>query len=278
MTNLTFSEKNDIILEINDTESGENMVLALDVGNSEISIGVFRNGSLSFVSHISTDTNRTADEYAIKILSILNLYTIDRKTVKGVVISSVVPQLNFTLRKSIQFVFDTEPLFVGPGVKTGLGIQCDMPSSVGADLICACVAVRKICNGAALIIDIGTATKMMVVNKKGAFIGASIIPGVMMGLNALAKETAQLPGIDLDIPSAIIAKNTVDCMKSGIIFGHASMLDGMIERFFEAFGEELPVYVTGGLASLIVPHCKHPMILREHLVLDGLHTIYQKNC
>ena len=277
MTNLTFSEKNDIILEINDTESGENMVLALDLGNSEISIGVFRDDTLSFVSHISTDTNRTADEYAIKILSILNLYNVDRKNVKGIVISSVVPQLNFTIRKAIRFVFDIEPLFVGPGIKTGLGIQCDMPSSVGADLICACVAVRKICNGAALIIDIGTATKMMVVNKKGAFIGASIIPGVMMGLNALAKETAQLPSIDLDAPAGVIAKNTVDCMKSGIIFGHASMLDGMIDRFFETYGEEIPVYVTGGLASLIVSHCKKPMILQNHLVLNGLYAIYQKN-
>ncbi len=253
------------------------MVLALDIGNSEISIGVFKDDALSFVSHISTDTNRTADEYAIKILNILNLYTIDRKTVKGVVISSVVPQINFTIRKAIQFVFDTDPLFVGPGVKTGLGIQCDMPSSVGADLICACVAVRKICNAAALIIDIGTATKMMVINKKGAFIGASIMPGVMMGLNALAEETAQLPNVDLDAPACVIAKNTVDCMKSGIIFGHASMLDGMVERFFETYGEELPVYVTGGLASLIAPHCKHKMILQDHLVLSGLYMIYQKN-
>ena len=253
------------------------MVLALDIGNSEIAIGGFENDALQFISHIETNASQTSDEYAIKILNILALYSVDFKMVKGAVVSSVVPQMNFTIKKAIAFVFGVEALFVGPGVKTGLGIQCDMPSSVGTDLICACVAARKLCGGASLIIDIGTATKMMVVNKKGAFIGASIIPGVMMGLNALAKETAQLPNIDLDAPSSVIAKNTVDCMKSGVVFGHASMLDGMIERFFEAYGEEMPIFVTGRLAHLILPHCKHPMNLEEHLVLEGLYTIYQKN-
>ena len=254
------------------------MILALDIGNSEIAIGGFENDSLQFVSHIETNASRTSDEYAIKILNILALYSVDFKKVSGTVVSSVVPQLNFTIKKALKFIFGIDALFVGPGVKTGLGIQCDMPSSVGTDLICACVAARKLCTGASLIIDIGTATKMMVVNKKGAFIGASIMPGLMMGLKALAKETAQLPSIDLDTPSSVIAKNTVDCMKSGVVFGHASMLDGMIERFFEAYGEKMPIYVTGSLAQLIVPYCTHEMILDEHLVLSGLYMIYQKNC
>lgn len=253
------------------------MVLALDIGNSEIAIGGFEEDALRFVSHIETNASQTTDEYAIKILNILALHSVDFKTVQGAVVSSVVPQLNFAIKKALRFVFGVDALFVGPGVKTGLGIQCDMPSSVGSDLICACVAAKKLCSGASLIIDIGTATKMMVVNKKGAFIGASIIPGVMMGLNALAKETAQLPNVDLDAPSSVIAKNTADCMKSGVVFGHASMLDGMIERFFEAYGEELPIYVTGSLAHLILPYCKHDMILDEHLVLTGLYMIYQKN-
>jgi len=253
------------------------MILTVDVGNSEIALGGFEGGALTFVARIATDPHHTDDEYSMKLESVLHLHQVDRERISGAIISSVVPQLNRSLKNAIRHLLGIEPLMVGPGIKTGLAIQCDNPASVGADLICACVAAHELYGAPCLIVDIGTATKMMVVNEKGAFIGVSIIPGVLMGLNALARGTAQLPNIDLGAPSRIIAKNTIDCMRSGVIFGHACLIDGMIDRINEEIGRELPVYVTGGLAPAILPHCRHTMIADEHLLLRGLYIIYQKN-
>jgi len=253
------------------------MVLAIDIGNSNITFGGFENNKLSFVANISTDTTATEDEYSIKILNILSLYKVKKKDINGAIMASVVPQLNSVIKNSVKFLFGIEILTVGPGIKTGISIHCDTPSSVGSDLICASVAAHFIYGSPALIIDLGTATKMTVVNEKGAFIGTSIMPGIMMGLNALANETAQLPKVSLEAPDNVIAKNTVDCIKSGIIYGHASMIDGMTERIKKEVGENLSVYITGGYAPVILPYCKQKMILDENLVLKGLNIIYNKN-
>ena len=190
--------------------------------------------------------------------------------------SSVLP-LVVPLVKMCERYFHLHPLVVGPGIKTGIGIQCDNPASVGSDLICACVATHFIYGSPALIVDMGTATKMTVVNEKGSFIGVSIIPGLETGLKALAAGTAQLPQVSLEAPPHVIGKNTVDCMKSGVIFGHASMIDGMIDRICDEMGTDLPVYATGGLSSVVIPHCKHGIKTDEHLVLKGLNIIYKKN-
>ena len=253
------------------------MILTIDIGNSNIIFGGFIENELKFVARMATDTTRTSDEYASNILSILALHNVHKKEIKGAIISSVVPPLNRVIKKAVRLIYGVEALLVGPGIKTGIGIQCDNPASVGADLICACVATSTLYSAPALIVDIGTATKMMVVNEKSAFIGVSIIPGVMMGLNALSERTAPLPKIDLSAPSTVIGKNTIDCMKSGVVFGNASLIDGMIDRINEEFGKELPVIVTGGLASTIIPHCKHEMVLDKHLVLKGLNILYNKN-
>ncbi len=253
------------------------MILAIDIGNSNVTLGGFDGDDLVFVANISTDTSATKDEYSIKILNVLNLYGIDTKAINGAVMSSVVPQLNMTVKSAVKFLIGIDTLTVGPGVKTGISIQCDTPSSVGADLICASVAAYFIYEKPALIIDLGTATKMTVVNGKGAFIGTSILPGVAMGLNALSNETAQLPKVSLEAPASVIAKNTVDCIKSGIIYGNASMIDGMIERIKNESGEELSVYITGGYASAVLPYCKQKMTHDENLVLKGLNIIYKKN-
>lgn len=253
------------------------MILTIDIGNSNISIGGFVADAPIFVSRISTDAAKTEDEYAVNLASILRLHNIERSDIQGAIVSSVVPPLNTVMKKAIRILSGVDALMVGPGIKTGISIHCDVPSSVGADLICACVAVQNQYGSPALIVDIGTATKMIVMNAKGTFVGVSIIPGVLMGLNALAEETAQLPKIELSAPSSVIAKNTVDCMKSGVVFGNACMVDGMIDRTCEEVGKELPVYVTGGLASAILPYCKHTMTLDEHLVLKGLAILYQKN-
>ncbi len=253
------------------------MILAFDIGNTNIDMGGFEENELIFVSKLNTDANKTEDEYSISILSHLKLHGVEKEKIDGVIVSSVVPPLNSVIRKAIQFLFGADPLFVGPGIKSGIGIRCDTPSSVGADIIAASVAVNYLYGSPALIIDIGTATKMTVIDKNGAFIGTSIIPGVLMGLSALSEETAQLPKISLEAPKTVIAKNTVDCMRSGVIFGNASMIDGMIERINEEFGESLKVYATGGLAKAILPHCRHNIITDEHLLLKGLNVLYQKN-
>ena len=253
------------------------MILAVDVGNTNIMFGCFENDEIVFVARVATDDKKTEDEYAGLMLNILGAYNVKKKDVSGAIISSVVPQLTTAIKKAVKFICGAEPLVVGPGIKTGIGIQCDNPASVGADLICACVATHFIYGSPALIVDLGTATKMTVLNQKGSFIGVSIIPGVKTGLRALAAGTAQLPLVGLEAPSAVVGKNTVDCIKSGVVFGHASMIDGMIDRICDELGEALPVYATGGLASVIIPYCKHEIKTDEHLVLEGLNILYKKN-
>ena len=254
------------------------MILAIDIGNSNIMLGGFENGELTFVVNMSTEINMTADEYASKILGILAVHGIVGKTaINGAIISSVVPPLNTVIKNAVRLIWKIDALTVGPGIKTGLNIHCDTPSSVGADLICACVAVHNIYGSPALIVDMGTATKMTVLNAKGAFTGVSIIPGVLMGLHALSEQTAQLPKVEPTAPKTVIGKNTADSMRSGVIFGNASMIDGMIERINDEVGSSLPIYATGGVAHLIVPYCKHRITFDEHLVLKGLHFMYKKN-
>ncbi|MBR5614326.1 MAG: type III pantothenate kinase [Clostridia bacterium] len=253
------------------------MVLAIDIGNTNIVLGGFVDDDLKFVARIATNANKTEDEYATKIRSVLAIHDVDKAAIKGAIVSSVVPPLNSVMKKAIKLVYDVEPIMVQPGIKTGISLHCDNPSSVGADLICACVAAHHIYGSPALVIDMGTATKMMLLDKSGAFVGASIIPGVSIGLKALASGTAQLPQISLEAPKSVAGKNTVDCMRSGVVFGNACLIDGMIDRFNEESGEELKVYATGGLASTIVCHCKHDIILDVDMVLKGLNILYKKN-
>ena len=242
-----------------------------------MAIGGFYDDELRFVARIATDVKKTEDEYSGLLLSSLSLYEIDRASVHGVIISSVVPALNVVMKRAISLIYGVDPMFVAPGIKTGINLKCDNPSSVGADIICACVAARFIYGSPALIVDMGTATKMMVVDDKGAFIGVSIMPGVMMGLNALSSGTAQLPQISLEAPANVIGKNTVDCMKSGAVYGNAAMIDGMIDRMFEEYGKSINVYATGGHASSIVSKCKHKITLDADMVLKGLYIIYKNN-
>lgn len=253
------------------------MILAIDIGNTSIVLGGFEQNELRFVSRLSTSLHTTQDEYAMLISGALTLHGIDKGCIDGAILSSVVPPLNEEIKKALFFLFGQEPLIIGPGIKSGISIRCDMPSSVGADLIATAVAAHYLYKSPALIIDLGTATKLSVVDGQGAFIGASIIPGVHMGLNALAEQTAQLPKISLETPNRVIAKNTVDCMRSGVLYGHASMIDGMIDRIHRELGKDLFVLATGGMASTVIPLCEHTIHVDETLILKGLHILYQKN-
>ncbi len=264
-------------MKIMDVSVGENMILAIDIGNTNIVIGGFCGEQLSFVARIATNANKTEDEYATKIRSILRLHEVEESHVEGAIVASVVPPLNSVMKRALSMAFNLEPIMVGPGMKTGINLHCDNPASVGADLICACVAAHHIYGSPSLIIDMGTATKLMLVDKSGTFCGASIIPGVNIALKALASGTAQLPQISLEAPKSVIGKNTIDCMRSGVVFGNASMIDGMIDRYNEEVGETLPVYATGGLSKTIISHCRHEIRHDENLVLKGLNILYKKN-
>ncbi|MBE7030137.1 MAG: type III pantothenate kinase [Ruminococcaceae bacterium] len=253
------------------------MILTIDIGNTNIVFGGFVDDALTFVARIATDATKTEDEYATKIRSVLALHEVHRTEISGAIISSVVPPLNMVMKKAIKLIYGVDAIMVGPGIKTGIGIRCDNPASVGADLICACVAVQHLYGSPALIVDMGTATKIMLLDQNGAFTGLAIAPGVNMGLRGLASGTAQLPQISLEAPRSVVGKNTADCMRSGVVFGNASMVDGMIDRFNEEVGIDLPIYATGGLAGTILCHCKHNIIHDPDLLLKGLNILYRKN-
>ena len=252
-------------------------VLTVDIGNTNISLGVFDGECLMATARLSTNISGTRDEYAAGLLSVLSLHGVSREQVDGAILSSVVPPLNTVLCDAIRFAFGVPPMVVGPGVKSGINIHCDHPASVGTDLICACVAVQTLYGSPALIVDMGTATKIMVMDKKGTFTGVSIMPGVLMGLRALSDGTAQLPHVSLEGSQTLVAKNTADAMRSGVIFGHASLIDGMIDRFCEVLGGDVPVYATGGMAHSVVGHCRHAVTVDDQLVIKGLNMIYRKN-
>ena len=253
------------------------MVLTIDIGNTNIVLGGFIDDELNFIARMSTDTRKTEFEYAVKIREIMVLKGIDKKSVSGAIISSVVPQLTHGLKKAVDIVYGIKALVVGPGIKTGINLLVDNPAEVGADLICACVAGYNLYKPPVLITDMGTATKMMVVDENAAFRGVSIIPGVEISLKALAGSAAQLPHIGLDAPQKVIAKNTGECMRSGIIYGNASLIDGMVDRILNEIGTDATLVATGGLSGMIVPHCNHKIIMDENLILKGLYIMYKKN-
>jgi type III pantothenate kinase len=253
------------------------MVLTVDIGNTNITLGLFDGDRSIATARLSTNITGTRDEYAAGLLSVLSLHGVTREQVDGAILSSVVPPLNTVIRDAIGFAFGVDAMVVGPGIKSGINIHCDHPASVGSDLICSCVAVQALYGSPALIVDMGTATKIMVMDKKGTFTGVSIMPGVLMGLRALSDGTAQLPHVSLEGPQTLVAKNTADAMRSGVILGHASLIDGMIDRFCEVLGSSVPVFATGGMAPYVVHHCKHTVTVDEQLVIKGLNIIYHKN-
>lgn len=253
------------------------MILTIDIGNTNIVLGGFDDEKLRFISRISTNAKKTDAEYATKLKSILSLYGVDDSEVSGAAISSVVPILTQTMANAIKIVFNVKAVIVGPGIKTGINLLADNPAQVGADLICACVAAAKLYTPPVLIIDMGTATKFMLVDESKSFTGVSIMPGVEISLKALTGGAAQLPQISLVPPKKLLGTNTIDCMRSGIIYGNAAMLDGMIDRIGDEVKSELTIVATGGLSRSIIPYCRHDVILDDDLILKGLLIIYNKN-
>ena len=253
------------------------MALAVDIGNTNIVLGCFHGDTIHFVARIATERNRTAEQYAAEIKSIIQLYDRDPKKVDGAIISSVVPPLTGVMKRAVEFVTGKTPMIVTPSMDSGVGIQIDEPNQLGADLLVAAAATVHRYPLPQIIIDMGTATTFSVINKEGAFCGGSIMAGVGLSLNALTNGTAQLPAIDLTQPPKVCGTNTVDCMSSGVIYGAASMVDGMIDRLEEELKEQCTVIATGGIAKLVVPHCKHEITLNDDLLLQGLADLYYRN-
>lgn len=252
------------------------MILAIDVGNTNIVLGVMENEKIVFSGRLSTNINETDEEYAMKIHSFLRLHNLF--DIEGAIISSVVPALVGTLKKAVKLITGVNALVVGPGIKTGLSIEIDDPATLGADLVVGAVAAKEKYPHPTIIFDLGTATTGTVINAKGACIGGMIAAGVKSSINALSTGTAQLPQISITAPAKVIGTNTVDCMKSGAVIGAAVMLDGFVDRFEKELGQKATVVVTGGLGKSIVKNCTHEMIIDENLLLDGLRIIYYKNC
>lgn len=253
------------------------MLLAIDIGNTNIVIGGILDDQIAFEARIATDYIKTSDQYAVEIKNILNLFQIDPSQICDCIISSVVPPVSNSVRTGIIKLIGKEPLVVGPGIKTGLDIRMDDPASVGSDLIVAAVAAAHEYDPPLILIDMGTATTFSAVGHGNTYLGGTVMPGLRVSMEALTSKTALLPGIQLDRPHHAIGKNTVDAMRSGLMFGTADMLDGMISRYEEELGEPATVIATGGIAQFVIPLCKRDIILERDLLLKGMNLIYRKN-
>lgn len=253
------------------------MLLAIDIGNTNLVIGCFRDDKILFKARIATDRTRTSDQYGVEIKNMLEAYGVDRSDIKDCIISSVVPPVFNSVRTGVIKIIGKQPMVVGPGLKTGLNIHVDVPSQVGSDRIVIAVAALAEYKAPLLLLDLGTATTIEAVEPENVYMGGVIFPGVRVSLDALTSRAAQLPGISLDQPKQVIGKNTVDCMRSGMMYGTAAMIDGLIDRMEEELGHRCTLIATGGLAQFITPLCKREIILEKDLLLKGLNIIYKKN-
>lgn len=254
------------------------MVFTVDIGNTNIVLAAYENDELKFVSRVATEAFKMEDQYAIEFADILRLYGYSPNQFDGAIISSVVPPLVPVLKSALKKLFKCKVLLVSAGIKTGLNIKIDDPATLGSDLVCGAVAALAKYPMPCIIFDLGTATTISALGRDGSFLGGSIFPGVKVSLKALSSSTAQLPHINTELSgNNIIGTNSIDSMKSGIIFGTASMIDGMIDRHKAVLGEDTTVIATGGLAPSIIPFCTREIILDESLLAEGLYRIYKKN-
>ena len=253
------------------------MILAVDIGNSNIVVGCIDSEKTYFVERLSTDRAKTDLEYAINLKIILDMYHISPEDLEGGIISSVVPPISSVVKRSVEKILKKEALLVGPGIKTGLNIKIDNPGQLGSDLVVDAVAAIYEYPTPLIVIDMGTATTMSAIDKAGQYLGGAIIPGLRVSLDSLTTRTSQLPRVSLEAPRHAIGKNTIECMKSGAILGNAALLDGMIDRFQEELGGDATVVATGGLIPFIAPHCRHRILCDDKLLLKGLWILYQKN-
>ena len=253
------------------------MILTVDIGNSNIVLGGVEGDRIVFEARLRTDTTKTSDEYSIDLKMILEVNHVATDAIEGSIVASVVPPVLNSIQTAIMKLIGKKCLVVGPGLKTGLNIAIENPAQTGADLVVGCVAALREHKPPMIVVDMGTATTMVVLDKNGALVGGCICPGVRISQDALSAKTALLPGIQLDQPKKAIGRNTIDCMRSGIMMGNACMIDGMVERMEEELGYKTTVIATGGIAKFIVPMCKNQVIYDKDLIVKGLAALYREN-
>lgn len=253
------------------------MLLTIDIGNTNVTVGVLQDKKVLCTGRCATDKNKSEEEYALFLLDFLKIHSISAKDFKGSILSSVVPAITTVLSKAVQIAFSITPIIVGPGIKTGLKLGYDNPAQLGADLVVDAVAGIEKYPLPLIIIDLGTATTLSYIDKNKTYKGTVIAPGLEISAHALSSKASQLPGIGLTAPSKVLGTNTVCAMQSGVVLGHASMLDGMIDRIEAEMGEKATVVATGGLSKQVVENCTHKIHFDENLLTEGLYILYQKN-
>lgn len=254
------------------------MIFAIDAGNTHIVLGCLEGSEILFTARVHTDRAKTADEYALIFRNLCDLRQIDRRQVEGAILSCVVSELTGALCRAVEIVIHRRPLVVGAGIKTGLNIKIDDPAQLGADLVVGAVAALAKYPKPLIIFDLGTASTMSVIDSKGQFLGGAIMAGLRLSAESLSTSTSQLPRVELTAPPRLICSNTVHCMQAGAVYGHAAMLDGLIDRAEEELGEPAAAVVaTGGLSGLLAPLCRRRIFPEENLMLEGLRIIYEKN-
>ncbi len=253
------------------------MLLCTDVGNTNIKFAIFDGDSLKIKLRLSTAHKKTADDYAVDLYTIFQINSINANDIDGSIISSVVPVVTTPLRNAIRTVTNIDSLVVGPGLKTGLDIRLDNPAAVGSDIVCTCVALKELYPCPVIVVGLGTATTILYMNEKKAYCGGTILPGIQISLDALTSSAALLPSVNLTTPKKVIGTNTADCIRNGIIYGNASMIDGMIERYEEETGQSCTHIATGGFAAMITKYCKKNIVVNDDLILEGLKIIYYRN-
>ena len=254
------------------------MLLCIDIGNTNIKYGVYNKKELVVSFRVSSRLSRTADEYGSVLVNLLQDKGVKKTDIDGVIISSVIPSLNYTICHMCEYFFNITPLMVGPGVKTGLNIKADNPKEVGADIIVNSVSAFTKYGGPLVVIDFGTATTFDIISAKGELLGVVIAPGIKTSLEGLVSNTAQLPMIELDVPKTVIGKNTKSCMQAGIFFGFAGLVNNIVDNIKKELNtEEIKVIATGGLGAIIAKGVKSIDKVDRTLTLEGLRIIYELN-
>lgn len=256
------------------------MLLAFDIGNTNIVIGVFQNDTLLADWRIASDRQKTHDEYGLLVQQLFQSSHLKQEEIEDIIISSVVPNLTDVIKRTCEQYFGLAPLLVGNGLKTGMPIRYDNPKEVGADRIVNAVAAIEEYGAPLIILDFGTATTFCVVNQKGEYLGGAIAPGVGISLTALVEHTAQLPKVEMIVPEKVIGKTTVHAIQSGLLYGYCGMVDGMVHRIAEELGlplSEIHVVATGGLAEVLHANTETIQIVDQMLTLKGLQLLYRRN-
>ena len=253
------------------------MLLTIDIGNTNLTLGLYEKDQLGAHWRLATDHNRMPDEYGLQFLGLLQNAGKTLNDINGISLASVVPPLTGRVIQACREYLKQEPLVVDTGIKTGIKIRYEDPRTVGADRVCDAVAVMKLYGGPACVVDFGTATTFNALTKDGEYLGGAIMAGVNLAAEALFTHAAKLPRIDLQIPPSVIGRNTVHAMQSGLVFGYVSMVEGMVERFRAELGPEMKVIATGGLAELVAKETKIIDIIASWLTLDGLRLIWELN-